>query len=68
VENTKLKGMADHIVVGTSHPWLLPNASAIRQTIAFLLHGRFGAAHPEKGPGKTGALDIIASTTTNQRE
>jgi pimeloyl-ACP methyl ester carboxylesterase len=68
VERTKLDGMADHVVVRTSHPWLLRNASAIRQTVAFLLHGRFGTAHHEKGPGRTGALDSIASTTTNQRE
>jgi pimeloyl-ACP methyl ester carboxylesterase len=41
VENTRLDGMVDHVVVGASHPWLLRNASAIRQTIAFLLDGRF---------------------------
>jgi pimeloyl-ACP methyl ester carboxylesterase len=44
VEGTKLDGMADHVVIGVSHPWLVRNASAIRQTIAFLLHGRFGRA------------------------
>jgi hypothetical protein len=26
------------------------------------------ASHHQKGPGKTGALDIFASTETNQRE
>jgi pimeloyl-ACP methyl ester carboxylesterase len=41
VENTKLDGMADHIVIGTSHPWLPGNRAAIAQTIAFLRDGRF---------------------------
>lgn len=41
VENTKLDGMADHIVIGASHPWLLGNRVAIAQTIAFLRNGRF---------------------------
>jgi len=35
VENTGIDGMADHIVVGTSHPWLVRNREAIAQTIAF---------------------------------
>ena len=41
VENTKLDGMADHVVIGTSHPWLPGNRVAIAQTIAFLRDGRF---------------------------
>ena len=41
VENTKLDGMADHIVIGASHPWLPRDARAIAQTIAFLRDGRF---------------------------
>ena len=41
VENTKLDGMADHIVIGTSHPWLPGNSAAIAQTIAFLRDGKF---------------------------
>jgi pimeloyl-ACP methyl ester carboxylesterase len=41
VENTKLDGMADHIVIGTSHPWLPENSVAIAQTIAFLRDGKF---------------------------
>ncbi len=41
VENTKLDGMADHVVVAASHPWLVRNAVAIEQTIAFLRDGRF---------------------------
>jgi pimeloyl-ACP methyl ester carboxylesterase len=42
VENTKLDGMVDHVVVGASHPWLPRHAAAIEQTIAFLRDGRFG--------------------------
>ena len=41
VGNTGIDGMADHIVVGTSHPWLVRNREAIAQTIAFLSDGRF---------------------------
>jgi pimeloyl-ACP methyl ester carboxylesterase len=41
VENTKLDGMADHIVMETSHPWLVRNRPAIEQTIVFLRDGEF---------------------------
>ena len=41
IENTKLDGMADHITVRASHPWLVRNGTAIAQTIAFLQDGRF---------------------------
>jgi hypothetical protein len=41
VENTKLDGMADHVVVAASHPWLVRNAVAVEQTIAFLRDGKF---------------------------
>jgi hypothetical protein len=44
VENTKLDGMSDHIVIGSSHPWLLRNRQAIEQTIGFLKEGRFNRA------------------------
>jgi pimeloyl-ACP methyl ester carboxylesterase len=42
VEMTKLDGMADHVVIHASHPWLPSHAVAIEQTIAFLRDGRFG--------------------------
>jgi pimeloyl-ACP methyl ester carboxylesterase len=42
VENTRLDGMVDHIVLATPHPWLPRNEIAIRQTIAFLKDGKFG--------------------------
>ncbi|MCC8980802.1 alpha/beta fold hydrolase [Bradyrhizobium acaciae] len=41
VANTRLDGMADHIVIRTSHPWLVRNREAIAQTIVFLREGRF---------------------------
>ena len=41
VANTKLEGMADHVVIPSSHPWLVRNSVAIAQTIAFLQDGRF---------------------------
>ena len=49
VENTKLKGMKDHIAIPVSHPFLMKDALAIQQTIYFLGHGRFqrnGTPHP----------------------
>jgi pimeloyl-ACP methyl ester carboxylesterase len=41
VENTRLDGMADHIIVGTSHPWLVRNGRAIEQAITFVRDGSF---------------------------
>lgn len=41
VENAKLKGMRDFLVVEASHPLLMNNEEVIRQTIHFLRSGRF---------------------------
>ena len=41
IANTRLDGMADHIVIPASHPWLMRNSIAIAQTIAFLRDGEF---------------------------
>ena len=41
IANTKLDGMADHIVMETSHPWLVRSGPAIEQTIVFLRDGSF---------------------------
>ena len=41
VANNRLDGMADHIIVETSHPWLVRNGPAIEQTIVFLRDGQF---------------------------
>lgn len=41
VARTKLKGMADHIVLRTAHPFLMRNRKAIEETIHFLREGKF---------------------------
>jgi pimeloyl-ACP methyl ester carboxylesterase len=41
VENTRLDGMVDHVVIKASHPGLMRSNLAIDQTIAFLREGRF---------------------------
>jgi hypothetical protein len=43
VENTKLEGMVDHVVVHSSHPFLMRNHRVIEETIAFLRNGKFAA-------------------------
>lgn len=44
VERTKLPGMADHVIVPATHPFLMRNKTAIRQTVEFLKAGRFASA------------------------
>ena len=44
VERTKLAGMADWIQLPVSHPFIMRNATAIRQTIFFLRAGKFARA------------------------
>jgi pimeloyl-ACP methyl ester carboxylesterase len=41
VERTKLAGMSDHIVIHATHPFIMRNREAIRQTIEFLRTGGF---------------------------
>ena len=41
VEHTKVAGMKAHLVLHVSHPFLMKNAQAIRETIHFLRHGQF---------------------------
>lgn len=41
VERTKLDGMRDHLVLPTSHPFLMRNRKAIAQTAHFLRQGEF---------------------------
>jgi triacylglycerol lipase len=44
VERTKLAGMTDHIVIHATHPFIMKNHEAIRQTIQFLRDGNFNRA------------------------
>jgi len=41
VTRTKVAGMKDHRVLHSTHPYLMKNPRAIRETIHFLRHGRF---------------------------
>lgn len=41
VENTKLAGMADHLVLPVTHPLMMRNAEVMQQTLCFLQQGQF---------------------------
>jgi triacylglycerol lipase len=41
IERTKLAGMSDHIVIHATHPFIMKNREAVRQTIQFLRTGAF---------------------------
>ena len=45
VERTKLAGMSDHLVIHATHPFIMKNREAIRQTIQFLRTGTFDHSH-----------------------
>jgi pimeloyl-ACP methyl ester carboxylesterase len=44
VDRTKLAGMSDHIVIHATHPFIMHNREAIRQTLHFLQAGNFDHA------------------------
>ncbi|MDB6026810.1 MAG: hypothetical protein JWM68_3033 [Verrucomicrobiales bacterium] len=41
VERTKVEGMTDHIVISTTHPFIMKNRLVMQQTEKFLKTGRF---------------------------
>jgi triacylglycerol lipase len=48
VESTKVPGMQDHLVIHATHPFIMQNDAAIRQTIQFLRQGRFSSPEGEQ--------------------
>ena len=52
VAETRLDGIADHVVVESSHSGLLFSAEAARQAVVFLQEGHF--LHPQRPPPGTG--------------
>ncbi len=41
IESTKLEGMADHIEIATSHPFMMKNDDVIKQVSHYLTYGKF---------------------------
>ncbi len=41
IENAKLEGMADFLVLPVSHPFIMLNKTVVEQAIHFLKHGKF---------------------------
>lgn len=48
IERTKLEGMSDYLVIHATHPFIMRNREAIRQTIQFLRTGRFEHSEPAR--------------------
>jgi pimeloyl-ACP methyl ester carboxylesterase len=47
IERTKIDGMKDHIVLHTTHTFIMKNDDVIRQALHFLKHGAFERAAPK---------------------
>jgi triacylglycerol lipase len=71
VERTKLDGMADHIVIHSSHTFLMVKRTAIQQTLNFLRTGRFEhkpeVSAPPNQPS-AGTPELEAKTQTGGRQ
>jgi hypothetical protein len=46
VESTKLEGMADHITMPVTHPFMMKDSKVIQQVLYFLKHGQFQKEKP----------------------
>ena len=44
IERTKISGMTDHLILHTTHPFIMKNDTVIQQTLSFLKNGHF--LHP----------------------
>lgn len=66
VSRAKVDGMSDFVALPVSHPFLMRDDTAIRQTLAFLRTGRFLSEDPEHAADSTAALprpdDTVASS------
>ncbi len=47
IKRTRIQGMDDHIVIKTTHPFIMKNGDVCQQTVAFLRDGHFASA-PQK--------------------
>lgn len=45
IDNTKIKGMKDHIEMPVTHPFMMDNNEVINQVIQYLRHGKFYRAN-----------------------
>ena len=50
IDETRIDGLSDHVVVASSHTGLVYSAEAARLTVHFLRHGRFQAAAEAVNP------------------
>jgi hypothetical protein len=48
VVSTEVEGRLDHIVIHATHPFIMNNAEAIRQTLEFLKNGSFDHAETDE--------------------
>lgn len=66
VSRAKVDGMSDFIALPVSHPFLMRDDTAIRQTLAFLREGRFLSEDPEQAAESTASRprpdDTVASS------
>lgn len=54
VESTKVEGMQDHLIVHTTHPFMMKNRRVITSVIAFLEFGQFRRRGTELGVAPNG--------------